>query len=207
MMVMAVVAKSGSRSCSQVSKTVQANLVPLENDADGALAGTTQAKLGMGGHILREIFDAPVGLAATRRIDLRRFLTGQHQQPRLDLSVVLARRWTLGSVLEAVQAVLGEAMAPDKDRADGQTHILRDRSVSLTAGDTQDDLGPIGVLLGGCAGGYAALQFGAFGGQQTNTSTTRSGTRHVRGSFRCFPLQPARSRINSKPSSTSRMGY
>src|ERR1700738_4780193 len=51
MMATAFSANSGSRSFIQVSKTVQANLVPLENDADGALAGTAQAKLGMSGHI------------------------------------------------------------------------------------------------------------------------------------------------------------
>src|SRR4051794_30871900 len=175
----ALVANSGSRSFIQVLKTVQANLVPLEHDADRALAGSAQAKLGMRGHVLRQVFDAPVGLPTTRRIDLGRFLTRQHEEPRLDLSVVLARRWTLWTVFEAVQALLGEAMAPDKDRADSKTHVLRDRSVSLTAGDTQHDLGTIGVLLGGRAGSHAALQFGAFGGQQTNTSTTGSGTRHV----------------------------
>ncbi len=82
-------------------------------------------------------------------------------------------------VFEAVQTLLGEAMAPNKDRAYGQAHVLRDRGVSLTGGDTQDDLGTIGGLLGRCAGGDAALQFGAFSGQQTNTSTTGSGTRHV----------------------------
>src|SRR3984893_14552707 len=50
----ALVANSGSRSFIQVSKTVQANLVPLEDDADGALAGTAQAKLGVAGHVLRQ---------------------------------------------------------------------------------------------------------------------------------------------------------
>jgi len=79
-MATALVANSGSRSFIQVSKTVQANLVPLENDADGALAGTAQAKFGMGGHVLGEILDAPVGLTDAGRIDLGWFLTGQHQQ-------------------------------------------------------------------------------------------------------------------------------
>jgi hypothetical protein len=62
-------------------------------------------------------------------------------------------------------------------------------------------------LLGRGAGGHAALQFGAFGGQQTNTSTTGSGTRHVRRSFRYFPLQPACLRMNSISTSTNRKGY
>src|SRR5436309_11521827 len=48
----ALVANSGSRSFIQVSKTVQSNLVPLETDADGALAGAAQAKRGLGGHVL-----------------------------------------------------------------------------------------------------------------------------------------------------------
>jgi hypothetical protein len=38
MMATALVANSGSRSFIQVLKTVQANLVPLENDANGALS-------------------------------------------------------------------------------------------------------------------------------------------------------------------------
>src|SRR6266568_8706333 len=70
MIATALVAKSGSRSFIQVSKTVQANLVPLEDDADGALARTTQAQFGVGGHVLRQVFDAPVGLPGPRRIDL-----------------------------------------------------------------------------------------------------------------------------------------
>src|SRR6266700_4471783 len=95
MMATALVANSGSRSFIQVSKTVQANLVALENDADGAFTGTAQAQFGMGGHVLRQVFDTPVGLAGPRRIDLGWFLTGQHQQPGLDVGMVLTRRRTL----------------------------------------------------------------------------------------------------------------
>src|SRR5207253_310243 len=168
----ALVANSGSRSFIQVSKTVQANLVPLEDDADGALAGAAQAELGIAGHVLRQVVDTPVGLPGSRRINLGRFLARQHQESSLDVGVVLAWRWALWSVFEAVQALLGEAMAPDKDRAYGQTHVVRDRGVGLTGGDTQDDLGTIRVLLGRCAGGHATLQFDAFDGQHTNTSTT-----------------------------------
>src|SRR6266571_8444369 len=69
-MATALVANSGSRSFIQVSKTVQANLVALENDADRALAGAAQAKLGMGGHILGQVGDTPVSLTDTRRVDL-----------------------------------------------------------------------------------------------------------------------------------------
>src|SRR5262249_43424854 len=130
----ALVANSGSRSFIQVLKTVQANLVPLEDDADGALAGTTQAELGMRGHIVRQVLHAPVGLPSSCRIDLGRFLAGQHQESRLDVGVVLAWRWALGMVFEACQSVLREAMAPDKDRAYGQTHVVRDRGVGLTVG-------------------------------------------------------------------------
>src|SRR5436190_9125789 len=83
MIATALVAKSESRSFIQVSKTVQANLVPLENDADGALAGMTQAEFGMGRHVLRQVLDAPVGLPTSRRIDLGGFLAGQHQKSSL----------------------------------------------------------------------------------------------------------------------------
>src|SRR5712692_4701161 len=157
MMATALVANSGSRSFIQVSKTVQANLVPLENDADGALTGAAQAKFGMGGHVLGQVLDTPVGLPGTRRINLGRFLAGQHQESSLDVGVVLAWRRALWTVFEAVQAVLGEAVAPHKDCAYGKTHVLRDGSIGLTGGDAQDDLGTIRVLLGSCAGGHAAL--------------------------------------------------
>src|SRR5438270_5998275 len=203
----ALVANSGSRSFIQVLKTVQANPVPLEDDADGALAGPTQAELGMGGHVLRQILDTPVGLPGSRRINLGRFLARQHQESSLDVGVVLAWRWALWTVFKAVQALVGEAVAPHEDGAYGQIHSVRDRGVGLTDGDTQDDLGTIRVLLGRGAGGHAALEFGALVGQQTNTSMAGSGTRHVRRNFRFFPLQPARLRINSIPTSTNRTGY
>src|SRR5438270_6256517 len=105
----ALVANSGSRSFIQVSKAVQANLVPLENDTDGALAGAAQAEFGMGGHVVRQVVDTPVGLPRSRRINLGRFLAGQHQESCLDIGVVLAWRWAFWTVFEAVQAVLGEA--------------------------------------------------------------------------------------------------
>src|SRR5713101_1418257 len=79
----ALVANSASRSFIQVSKTVQANLVPLENDANGALAGAAQAEFGMGGHVLRQVVDTPVGLPGSRRINFRWFLAGQHQESSL----------------------------------------------------------------------------------------------------------------------------
>src|SRR5438128_9142098 len=95
MMATALVANSGSRSFIQVSKTVQANLVPLEDDADGALAGAAQAKFRMGGHVVSEVLDAPVGLTGTGRVDLGWLLTGQHQQARLDVGGIQTGRWTL----------------------------------------------------------------------------------------------------------------
>jgi hypothetical protein len=50
--------------------------------------------------------------------------------------------------LEASQPLFGEAVAPDEDGADGQPHLVRDRSIGLTVGDAQDDLGAIRGLLG-----------------------------------------------------------
>src|SRR5438128_4576661 len=97
MMATALVANSGSRSFIQVSKTVQANLVALENDADGAFTGAAQAKFGMGGDVLDQVLDARVGLPVTRRLDLGWLLTGQDQQPGLDVGMVLTRRRTLGA--------------------------------------------------------------------------------------------------------------
>src|SRR6266851_4246622 len=91
MMATALVANSGSRSFIQVSKTVQANLVTLENDADGAFAGAAQSELGMGGHVLGQVPGSPVALTGTGRVDLGWFLTGQYQQPGLDVGMVLTR--------------------------------------------------------------------------------------------------------------------
>src|SRR5262245_23109446 len=83
MIATALVANSGSRSFIHVLKTVQANLVALENDADGALAWMPETEFGMGGHVLGQVLDGPVGLPEACRIDLRGCLTGQHQQARL----------------------------------------------------------------------------------------------------------------------------
>src|SRR6266699_4148431 len=155
MMATALVANSGSRSFIQVSKTVQANLVSLENDADGAFAGTAQAQFGMGGNVLGQVPGRPVRLTGTGRVDLGWFLTGQHQQPGLDVGMVLTRRRTLGTVFESVQALLGKAVTPEPDGPLGQTHVLGNGCIRLARGNTQDDLGAIGILLGGRAGGHA----------------------------------------------------
>src|SRR5215211_5451445 len=125
----ALVANSGSRSFIQVSKTVQSELVPLEDDADGALAGMAQPKFGMGGHVLRQVVDAPVGLPGPSRIDLGRFLAGQHQESSLDVGVVPARRRALRPVLESVEAVLSELMAPQPDCSLSQDQLLGDAGV------------------------------------------------------------------------------
>src|SRR6188508_916929 len=146
MIATALVAKSGSRSFIQVSKTVQANLVPLEDDADGALTGMTQTQFGVVSDVLRQVLDTPVGLPTSRRIDLGGFLAGQHQESSLDVGMVQTGWRTFGTIFEAVQAVLGETTPPQKDGALGQTHIVRDGGIGLTAGHTQNDLGTIGVL-------------------------------------------------------------
>src|SRR6266852_8343515 len=202
----ALVANSGSRSFIQVSKTVQANLVPLENDADGALAGAAQAKLGMGGHVLRQVLDTPVGLPGSRRINLGWFLTGQDQQPGLDVGMILTRRWTLGTVFETIQALVGETVAPEPNGTHRQTHVLGDGGISLICGDTQNDLRTIGCLLGGRAGGHPTLQLGALGHREPNSTATLFG--HARNClWSCFPSQPAELRIHSKRVSTNRKGY
>src|SRR5690348_9047978 len=143
MMATALVANSGSRSFIHVLKTVQADLVPFQHDADGALAGMPEAELGVSGHVLSQVLDGPVGLPDACRVDLRGWLAGQHQQARLDISVILARRWTFGVVLEAIQTLCDEAVSPDEDGADSQTHFTRDRGVGLAVSDAQNDLGAI----------------------------------------------------------------
>jgi hypothetical protein len=186
MMATALVANSGSRSFIQVLKAVQANLVPLEDDANRALAGMAQVKFGMSGDVLRQIVDAPVSLPSSRRVDLGGFLARQDQQPSLDIGAIFTRRWALGAVFEAGQALVGEAVAPDKDGPDGHTHLVRDCGIGLTVGDAQ----VISARYAACwverTRGHDALQFSTFGGQQAKTSTTGSGTRHGRECFRCF---------------------
>src|SRR5579859_7377404 len=154
----ALVANSGSRSFIQVSKTVQSELVPFEDDTDGALAGMTQAQFGMDGHVLRQVFDAPVRLASTAWIDLCRFPAVQHQQSSLDVGVVPPRRRALRTVLESIESVLSKAMAPQPDRPLRNNEILSDTGVGLAIGDPQNDLRAVGVLLrtGACC--HATLQ-------------------------------------------------
>src|SRR4051812_39621974 len=166
----ALVGKSGSRSFIQVSKTVQANLVPLEDDADGAFAGMAQAQFGVGGQELRQVVDAPVGLSSSAGINLRRLLASQDQKSGLDVSVVLAWWWTFGMVLQAIQPLLGETMAPQPDGADRQAQVLSDGAIGLAGSGTQDDLGTVGILLGCGAGSDTALQFGALRRHQPNAS-------------------------------------
>jgi hypothetical protein len=173
MIATALVANSGSRSFIQVSKTVQANLVPLENDADGALAGTAQAKFGVPGNVLGQIRDAPAGLAGTGRVNLGWLLTGQRQHSGLDVGMVLTRWRTLGTIFESVQALLGEAVTPEPGGPLGETEVACNAGIGLTRGDVQDDPRAIGILLGRGAGGHATLQFSALGRQQPNSTATR----------------------------------
>src|SRR3954453_5643011 len=201
----ALVGKSGSRSFIQVSKAVQANLVPLEDDADGAFAGMAQAQFGVGGQVLRQVVDAPVGLSSSAGINLRRLLASQDQKSGLDVSVVLAWRWTFGMVLQAIQPLLGETMAPQPDGADRQAQVLSDGAIGLAGSGTQDDLGTVGILLGGSAGGYTSLQFGALGRHQPTAGTTRFG--HASEGFRYYPSQPATLNMYSKCESINRKGY
>jgi hypothetical protein len=205
MMATALVAKSGSRSFIHVSKAVQANLVPLEDDANGAFAGMPQAQFGMGGHVLGQVLDAPVGLPESARIDLGGFLTGQHQQASLDLSGVPAWGWTLGTVLEPVQAPLQETTPPHPDGAVGQAEFIGDLGIGLPSGGAQDDLRAIGILLGAGPSGHAALEFGALGRQEPDPAPTLFG--HAKSCFRCFRSQPAQVRINSFSASTNRTRY
>src|SRR3954447_8999023 len=201
----ALVANSGSRSFIQVLKTVQANLVPLEHDADGAFAGMAQAQFGVGGQVLRQVVDAPVGLSSSAGINLRRLLASQDQKSGLDVSVVLAWRWTFGMVLQAIQPLLGETMAPQPDGADRQAQVLSDGAIGLAGSGTQDDLGTVGILLGCGAGSDTALQFGALRRQQPNASTARFG--HASRAFWSCPSQPAALRLYSRCASINRQGY
>src|SRR5919201_3833743 len=205
MMATALVANSGSRSFSQVLKAVQANLVPLEHDANSAFAGTPQAQFGMGGHVLRQVLDAPVGLPGSARINLGRLLTGQHQEPSLDLRRVATGRWALGTVLETVQALLQKATPPHPDGALGEAEFLGNAGIGLTSGGVQDDPGAIGVLLRAGPGSDATLQFAALGRQQPDAAATLFG--HAKDGFRCFRSQPGQVRLNSFSASTNRIRY
>src|SRR3954447_11143043 len=201
----ALVGKSGSRSFIQVSKTVQANLVPLEDDADGAFAGMAQAQFGVGGQVLRQVVDAPVGLSSSAGINLRRLLASQDQKSGLDVSVVLAWRWTFGMVLQAIQPLLGETMAPQPDGADRQAQVLSDGAIGLAGSGTQDDLGTVGILLGGGAGTDTSLRSAPRGRREPNASTTRFG--QASRAFWSRPSQPAVRDVDARRAPIKRKGY
>jgi len=107
-----------------------------------------------------------VRLASPRRIDLGGFLAGQHQQPWPGSRRGIGVAGTLGTVVEVIQALLSEPMAPHEDGPHGQTHLLRDGSVGLTSDDTRNEFGTIGGLLSGGTGGHDTFQFCAFCGHQ-----------------------------------------
>src|SRR5450756_1729778 len=105
----ALARKLGSRSCIQESKTVQADVVRLEDrgppEAD-RLAGGAQAKLGVFADVDGQVLDRPVALAfPTKRLGR---LTGQHDDLGLDLWAIEPRRRTVGTVEQACQSGLGE---------------------------------------------------------------------------------------------------
>src|SRR5439155_24263528 len=79
MMATAFWAKRGSRSFIQASKTVQAQLVPLEDDADRALAGRAQPQLGVGPHLGGQVLDRPVGLPGPGGVPLGGLPAGPHE--------------------------------------------------------------------------------------------------------------------------------
>ena len=67
------------------------------------LLGWPRPSSGWAARYMRHVVDAPMGLPAPRRIDLGWFLARQHQEARLDVGVVLARRRALRAVLESIQ--------------------------------------------------------------------------------------------------------
>ena len=197
-----LVAKSGSRSFIQVSKTVQANLVLLEDDADGAFAGMAQAQFWVGGHILRQVVDAPVGLPGPAGSTSDGFWQASTRS-RAWMSAWYRRGGGhLGRSLSPSRRCLGETTAPQPDGADRQTQLLGDGAIDLTVSGAQDDLRAVGILLRGGTGSDTALQFGTLGRQQPNTSTTRFG--HANAGFRCCPSQPAVLRMYSRCASINR---
>src|SRR5215204_610316 len=205
MITTAFVANSGSRSFIQVSKTVQSELVPLEHGANGALAGMAETQFRMGRHVVGQVLDAPVGLAGTGRVNRRWLLTREDQQSGLDVGMVLARWRALGSIREAIQALLSEALTPHPDRPLSHADGLRNGGIGLAIGYPQNDLGAIRRRLGGGAGRDAVFQFGALCRHQPNSSSTLLG--HVQPCLGSFPLQPGRVRINSQPASINRTWY
>src|SRR5919201_406751 len=172
MMATAFSTNWGSRSFIQVSKAVQAQLVALEDDADGALARRAQAQLGVCRHVLRQVRDGPMGRPGPRRVDLGRFLAGQHDQPGLDRRAVLARWTILGPIVQAGQPLLGEPAAPFPDGAHRQVEPARDVLVRLPVGGAQDDRGTVGGLLRPRPGQHAPFQLLAFGRLQHQRPAT-----------------------------------
>jgi hypothetical protein len=105
------------------------------------------------------------------------------------------------TVLESIETVLSEAVAPQPDRVLSQCKVLRDAGVDLAVRDPQNDLRTIGILLRTGAGNQAPLEFRALSRHQPDSSSTLLGPMQ-----RClwsFPLHPAQVHMNSQPVSTN----
>src|SRR5712692_4064469 len=159
MMSTALATKSGSRSFIQESKTVQAQLVRLDNGANRALLGGSHAQLGMLANVGRQIGDGPVGLAVPAQIG--RFLTGQQDDLGLNLRAVEARRRVMRPIHQAVETLGGEAVA---SVLGGMGHDAQGGGnvfVLLARGGAQDNLRAQGALLAPRPGMDAAFKFGS----------------------------------------------
>ncbi len=147
MMATAFSANSGSRSFIQVSKTVQAQLMALQNDADGTLSRRTEAQLRMVSDVLSQGLNSPVRLPSPARIHFGWFLTRQDHQLSLDVGAIQTWWRTLRSIREAIKSSLREAAPPLPDDAHHQAEFVCHLLVSFASGSSENDLRAVGSLL------------------------------------------------------------
>src|SRR6476619_3951573 len=145
MIATALAANSGSRSSIQESKPLQTDVSRLEDLAHRALAGTTNAHLGMLTHIPRQIPYRPVGLPRPAQIGRR--LARQHDEPRLPFGAVLAWRWLVGAVQQTSEPVGRKPIPPLLRGVPGDPQLRRDVDVACPLGGTQHDPCPLRRLL------------------------------------------------------------
>src|SRR5256714_9273566 len=111
--------KSGSRSSIQESKTVQAQVVRLEDAPHGARAGRAQAQVGVRLDVLRQVGDRPVRLPHPAQ--LGGGLARQDHNGCLLGGGIAAGRGTVRAIAQPSPALRGKAIPPVLHGVAGQT--------------------------------------------------------------------------------------
>src|SRR5437763_2836015 len=150
--------KAGSRSSIQESKTVQAQVVRLEDAPHGALAGRAQAQLGVRLDVLRQVGDRPVRLPLPAQLGGR--LARQDDDGRLLGGGIAAGRRAVRAIPQPGQPLGGKALPPVLHGVPGHAQRRGNGRVARAVGGPQHDLRPPRLLLGTGAGPGDPVQLG-----------------------------------------------